>query len=78
MLHQESDIRRQVGRNTNGAGVGAVRCTERIVHEDIAIRGESLRKRWIVALLASVEANVLEQKQFAWSQAMNGIVGANT
>ena len=37
LLHQKSDIRRQVGGDTNGAGVGTVRCTERIVHEDIAI-----------------------------------------
>jgi hypothetical protein len=57
--------------------MGAVRCAECIVHEDIAIRGEPLRKGWIVALLTGVEANVLEEKEFARSQAANGIVGTN-
>jgi len=57
--------------------MGTVRCAECIVHEDITIRGESLSKRWIVALLAGVEAHVLEQKKFARSQAANGIVGTN-
>ena len=77
MLHQESDIRRQVGGNADGAGVGTVRRTECIVHEDIAIRGEPLRKRWIVALLTGVEAHVLEQKEFACTQTTNGVVGTN-
>jgi hypothetical protein len=78
LLHQESDIRRQVGGNTNGAGVGAVRCTERIVHEDVAIRGESLGECRIVALLTSMEANILKEEQLARSQATHGIVGTNT
>jgi hypothetical protein len=57
--------------------VGTVRCTERIVHEDIAIRGESLGERWIVALLAGMESNVLKKKEFARSQATNSVVGTN-
>jgi hypothetical protein len=57
--------------------MGTVRCTERIVHEDIAIRGESLGERWVVALLASVKANVLKEEQLARSQATNGVVGTN-
>jgi hypothetical protein len=57
--------------------MGAVRCAECIVHEDIAIRCEPLGERWIVALLTGVEANVLKQKQFARSQAANGIVSTN-
>ena len=60
LLHEQANVRRQVGGDADSAGVGAVRRTECVVHEDIAIRGEPLRKRRIVALLASVEADVLK------------------
>jgi hypothetical protein len=58
--------------------VGTVRCTECVVHEDVAIRGESLGERWIVALLAGMEANILKKEQLARSQATHGVVGTNT
>ena len=58
--------------------MGTVCRTERIVDEDVAVGCESLGEGWVVALLTGVEANVLEQKQFAWSQSANSVVGSNT
>jgi hypothetical protein len=58
--------------------MGAVCCAERIVHEDVTIRGQPLGEGWVVALLTGVESNVLKQEEFARSQAANGVVGTNT
>jgi hypothetical protein len=58
--------------------MGTVRCTECIVYEDVTIRGESFRERWVIALFTSMETNVLEQQKLTWSQATHGIVGTNT
>ena len=78
MLHKEPNIRGQVRRDSNGARMCAMCRAERIVYEDIAVGGESLGERWIVALFTGVESNILEEQQFARSQSANSVVGPNT
>ena len=52
-------------RNALGARVRAVRAAERVVYVDVGEVGQRARKRWIVARLARLEADVLEHQQLA-------------
>ena len=48
-----------------GGGVGAVRGTERVVDVDVAQGGEFFGEGRVVLLLLGVEAEVLQQQDFA-------------
>ena len=64
-LEQAPGCAREQVRNALGARVRAVRAAERVVYVDVGEVGQRARKRWIVARLARLEADVLEHQQLA-------------
>ena len=54
-----------------------MRGPERVVDIDVRIRRELRREARVVLLLLGVEAQVLEQQRFAWSQPLDLVLRAN-
>src|SRR5207253_8572200 len=64
-LEQAPGGAREQVRDALGARVRAMRAAERVVYIDLGEVGQRARKRWIVARLAGLEADVLEHQQLA-------------
>jgi hypothetical protein len=58
--------------------MGAMRCAEGVVYEDITVGGESRRESWVILLFTDMEADVLQQEQLAWSESIHRIIGSHT
>ena len=56
--------------------MGAVGGAERVVHVDVAVRGQDASEAVVVGLLARVEAQVLEQRDLTAAQIADDLAGA--
>ena len=66
LLHEQSGGGlRHVSNHAHGGGVRAMRRAERVVHIDVAQRGQLFRKLRIVLFFFRVEAQILQQQDFA-------------
>ena len=74
-LHQEPCVGRQELGDADRRGVGAMGGPEGVVDEDVGVGGERRREGRIVLLLLGVEAEVLEQQDLAWPQALDRVLG---
>lgn len=76
-LHEQARVGRQELRDADRRGMRAMRGTERVVDEDVGVTGQRRREARVVGLLLLVEAQVLEQEQFAGAEALDRVLGAD-
>ena len=73
-LHQEPGIGRQEPRDPDGRRVRAVGGPERVVDEDVGVRGEGRGEVRVVLLLLGVEPEVLEEDRLARTHPLDGVL----